>query len=104
MSMATIVQVDFPHNGPFKDEMVRAFADLAKSINGEKGFLWKIWTENEQTKEAGGIYLFASDETAKAYVDKHTARLQQLGIHTIHAKTFHINEALTTLNHGPVHD
>ena len=51
--MAYILQVDFPHNGPFGEEFSKAFVDLAKNISEETGLIWKIWTENEQTKEAG---------------------------------------------------
>ncbi|MCV5403994.1 YdhR family protein, partial [Escherichia coli] len=53
--MAYLLQVDFPFEGPFGEEMEKGFWDLAKSINEEEGFHWKIWTENEETKEAGGI-------------------------------------------------
>ena len=42
--MPYILQVDFEMNGPFGDEMADAFTDLAKSINEEDGFIWKIWT------------------------------------------------------------
>ncbi|MGF7046810.1 hypothetical protein J2T13_001308 [Paenibacillus sp. DS2015] len=37
--------------------MAKAFSDLAKSINEEDGFLWKIWAESPETNEAGGIYM-----------------------------------------------
>jgi len=47
--------------------MMSAFTDLAKSINEETGFIWKIWTENEVTKEAGGIYLFETKADAEKY-------------------------------------
>ncbi len=56
--MAYLLQVDFPFEGPFGEEMEKGFWDLAKSINEEEGFHWKIWTENEETKEAGGILFF----------------------------------------------
>ncbi|HDR7205871.1 TPA: YdhR family protein, partial [Bacillus cereus] len=56
--MAYLLQVDFPFEGPFGEEMEKGFWDLANSINEEEGFHWKIWTENEETKEAGGIYVF----------------------------------------------
>ncbi len=42
--MAYVLQVDFKMDGPFGDEMAGAFSDLAKSINEEPGFIWKIWT------------------------------------------------------------
>ncbi len=31
----------------------------------KKGFHWKIWTENEKTKEAGGIYVFEEKQDAE---------------------------------------
>jgi len=97
-----LLQVDFNHEGPFGAEMVGAFADLANSINEEKGFIWKIWTENEQTKEAGGIYLFKSKEDAENYLAKHTKRLNGFGITNVNGKIFETNDALTTINNGPL--
>jgi hypothetical protein len=55
--MAYVLQVDFKMNGPWGDEMAEGFSDLAKSINEEEGFMWKIWTESPETNEAGGIYI-----------------------------------------------
>ena len=73
--MAYVLQVDFKMNGPFGDEMAEAFSDLAKSINEEEGFMWKIWTESPETSEAGGIYIFETKETAEKYMDMHSKRL-----------------------------
>lgn len=100
--MPFILQVDFRHEGPFGDEMVAAFTDLAKSINEEPGFLWKIWTENEQSKEAGGIYLFETKEDAEQYLTKHTDRLTGFGVPSVNGKIFNVNEALSTINKGPI--
>ena len=41
--------------------MTEAFSELARSITKEPGFLWKIWTENENAQEAGGIYAFTTN-------------------------------------------
>ena len=98
--MIYILQVDFPINGPFGQEMSRQFADLAKSINGEPGFLWKIWTENADEKEAGGIYAFDSYKNAKNYLNMHSERLQSMGVPTVNAKIFATNDALTKITHG----
>ncbi|MDE5415091.1 monooxygenase [Alkalihalobacterium chitinilyticum] len=100
--MAYILQVDFPMDGPFGDEMVDAFRELAKSINEEEGLLWKIWTENPESKEAGGIYLFASKQTAQNYLKMHMSRLNDYGIEPVHAKLFEVNEALSKINNGPI--
>lgn len=53
--MQVILQVDFPYQGPWGDEMAAAMEGLAQSINQEPGFIWKIWTENQQTQRAGAF-------------------------------------------------
>lgn len=100
--MPYVLQVDFKMDGPFGDEMAEAFSDLAKSINEEEGFIWKIWTENPETKEAGGIYAFESKQTAENYLEMHTKRLAQFGITNVNGKIFAINSQLTEINKGPV--
>lgn len=100
--MAFILQVDFKMDGPFGKEMVEGFKELAESINQEEGFIWKIWTEDAMVGEAGGIYLFETKETAAAYLEMHSKRLNGFGITEINAKIFEVNEALTHINNGPI--
>lgn len=100
--MRKLLQVDFPFDGPFGKEMAEALYDLAQSITEEPGFVWKIWTEKESLKEAGGIYLFESEETANAYLKKHTARLKGLGIPEVRGRIFDINEELSKVNKAPI--
>lgn len=99
--MAYVLQVDFNMNGPFGDEMAAAFSDLAKSINEEEGFMWKIWTESPETNEAGGIYIFETKETAEKYMEMHAKRLAGFGITDVNAKIFAINSKLTKITKGP---
>jgi hypothetical protein len=63
-----LVQFDFPYNGPFGPEMTAAMDGLAKSIAQEPGFIWKIWTENQSAHEAGGIYVFSDEQSARNYI------------------------------------
>ncbi|PEZ75510.1 MULTISPECIES: monooxygenase [Bacillaceae] len=100
--MSYILQVDFKMEGPFGNEMVKEFTDLAKSINDEEGLIWKIWTEDNEAKEAGGIYLFETKESACKYMTMHTARLKGFGIVKVNEKIFEVNEVLTLINHGPI--
>jgi len=93
-----LLQVDFPHSGPFGDELTTAMSDLAKDIATEKGLISKLWTENEANKEAGGIYLFDNEEDAQRYLQKHTERLQAFGYSNIRGKIFLVNEALSALS------
>lgn len=96
--MATLLQLHFAFNGPFGNEMAEQLRPLAETINQEPGFLWKVWTESEKNHEARGIYLFASEETALAYLEKHTARLKNLGVEEVIAKVFDVNIPLSQVN------
>ena len=96
-----LVQFDFAFNGPFGDSMASALKGLAESIALEPGLVWKIWTENQDAGEAGGIYLFTDDESAQTYIAKHTARLRSFGISEVRVKIFDVNEKLTVITRGP---
>ncbi|EJN8414122.1 monooxygenase [Salmonella enterica] len=96
----TLLQIHFNFSGPFGEEMTQQLVGLADSINEEPGFIWKIWTESEKNQQAGGIYLFESEETAQAYIKKHTARLKNLGVDEVTFTLFGVNDALTKINHG----
>ncbi|MBN7770081.1 monooxygenase [Marinobacter daepoensis] len=100
--MKTLLQVDFPFNGPFGQEMVEAMKELAESIAREPGLIWKIWTENPETCEAGGIYLFEDDVSARTYLELHTARLKSFGVPVVNAKMFQVNDVLSAIDRGPV--
>ena len=80
----------------------RVFLILAKSINEEEGFMWKIWTESPETNEAGGIYIFETKETAQKYIEMHSKRLAGFGIIDVNAKIFAINSKLTEITNGPL--
>jgi len=87
---------------PFGKEMSEAFKGLASDIACEDGLVWKIWTENAEVKEAGGVYLFADETNAKRYLQKHTARLQSFGIQNIRSKIFDINVPLSLIDKAPL--
>jgi len=98
----TLMQIDFPMSGPFGSDMSAAFKELAEDIATEKGLIWKIWTENAATREAGGIYLFADEENAVRYVTKHTRRLESFGISDIRSKIFDVNVPLSLIDKAPL--
>lgn len=100
--MSYILQVDFPFEGPWESAMTAAMQELATSINDEPGFVWKLWTENKQDQQAGGIYLFDSRHNAQQYLEKHSKRLQQAGVKDIRGRIFEINDELSELNNAPL--
>ena len=56
----------------------KSILGFSKSINEEDGFHWKIWTENEETKEAGGIYVFEEKQDAEKYAEMHKIDFKHL--------------------------
>jgi len=98
----TLVQFDFPYSGPWGEEMTAAMGDLARDIAGETGLVWKIWTENQASGRAGGIYVFETPEAAAAYTEKHSARLQAFGITGINAQSFDVNGDLSAITRAPL--
>lgn len=99
-----LLQIDFPTQGPWGDEMTAVFTDLANTIAETPGLIGKIWTENAATGEAGGIYLFRDQPALEAYLAVHLARLQSFGIEQIRAKQFDVNEPLTRITRGQIAD
>jgi hypothetical protein len=63
--------------------------------------IWKIWTENQSTKEAGGLYLFSDAQSAESYITKHSERLKGFGINRVNVKIFDVNLPLTNITKGP---
>lgn len=100
--MAVVLQMDFPLDGPWGQEMADAFTELGQSIADTPGLLWKIWTENAEEKRAGGLYAFEDTPQAQAYLDMHTARMKDMGVTEIRSVIFDVNEPLTRLTRGPL--
>lgn len=98
----TLLQFDFPAQGPWGEAMAEAYAGLAQQIADAPGLLWKVWTENPDTGEAGGIYLFADEASAEVYQTLHTERLRSFGITQITVKGFAVNETLSHITRAPL--
>ena len=100
--MAVLLQVDFPYQGPWGDGMSEAMTGLAQSIAQEPGLIWKIWTEDAASEEAGGIYLFTDRSSAQTYLSMHSARLKSFGVPQVNAKLFDVNDSLSLIDRAPL--
>lgn len=100
--MPTLLQIDFPMQGPWGEEMAAAFRPLAELIGRAPGLRWKIWTERAAEGIGGGVYLFDDEPSARAYLEEHTRRLNGFGITEVRALVLDVNEPLSAVNRGPV--
>lgn len=87
-----------------KAELEAAWLDAAQPIAETPGLRWKVWLMNEAEHEAGGIYLFESEDAAQSYLAGPivAALKASPGISNISAKLFDVLERHTEITRGPV--
>ncbi len=93
------INFDFPAE-MMGDALTNGAKGLAESINKEEGFVSKIWIENADTEESGGIYIFKDRDSAEKYAQMHSKRVEDMGAKNISCKYFEINEVLSKINKG----
>jgi len=100
---AKILQVNFKLNAPVSDyqQMCQSLADTFASI---PGLNWKVWILNEQEREAGGIYLFQSQDALNDFLSGPVAAQVKThpGLRDVSLKTFDVMEGVTAVTRGPI--
>jgi hypothetical protein len=98
-----ILQVNFKLNVSVA-EYHETCNDFAPAFADVPGLLWKVWLLNEAEGEAGGIYLFSSDESLQSYLASPiVAHLKSNpAFREINVKIFGVMENVTALTRGPV--
>ncbi len=95
-----LLQMDYAYGGPWGEEMAEELSELAGRIARVPGLVCKVWTENREAGEAGGIYLFEDEVSLDAYLGPKLERMRAAGIENIRARKFDINERLTRVTRG----
>ena len=95
-----LLQIEYLFTGPWGAEMAEEHSDLAHRIAAVPGLVCKVWTENREAGEAGGIYLFEDSASLDAYLEGKIARMEASGIRGIRAKKYDVNETLTRITRG----
>ena len=98
-----ILQVNMNFSIPRAD-LEAAWLGVAQPIADTPGLIWKVWLLNEKEKEAGGIYLFESEEAASAYVSSPivAALKASPAVSNISAKMFGVLGDHSAITRGPV--
>ena len=97
-----VLQVNFKYNVP-TEALIKGTVGSAGTIASKLGLRWKIWIHNDETQEAGGLYLFEDDASADAYTEWVTEQLEKNpAASDISVKKFDINEDATAITRGPV--
>ncbi|HEX6252011.1 MAG TPA: YdhR family protein [Gemmatimonadaceae bacterium] len=98
-----LLQVNLKFSIPRAD-LETAWLQAAQPIADAPGLRWKVWLMNEKESEAGGIYLFDSEQAAQSYLDGPivAALKSSPAISDISAKMFDVMESHTGITRGPV--
>ena len=98
-----ILQINFKLNVS-PTEYHKICESFAETFAGLPGLRWKIWLSNEQENEAGGIYLFSSEQALQDYLaGPIVAQLKSHpAVRDISAKRFEVMEDVTAVTRGPV--
>ena len=85
-------------------EQADRLVGAAERISGLPGLQWKLWIHDDSQNAAGGIYLFDTEEHARAWGDEALpASLGRLpGVSAIEARYFDVDERLSAITRGPL--
>jgi len=99
-----LLQMDYPFDGPWGEEMAEELTPLAHRIAEVPGLVCKVWTENREEGLAGGVYLFEDEASLDAYLAPKLERMRAFGIRDIRARKFDVNATLTGITRGRLDD
>jgi hypothetical protein len=100
-----LLQVNYRReHGQDNADQAEHLLEAAEKLSGLPGLQWKIWIFDDARKAAGGIYLFDTEEHARAWGDDMLpGSLGQLpGVSDIQATYFDVDERLSRITRGPL--
>ena len=100
-----LLQVNYRRERGQQDhEQAEHLLGAAEMISGLPGLQWKIWIYDDSQAAAGGIYLFDTEEQARAWGDETLpgALGGMAGISDIEARYFDVDERLSAITRGPL--
>jgi len=100
-----LLQVNYRRERGQEDhEQADHLLGAAEKISGLPGLQWKLWIYEDSQGAAGGIYLFDTEEHARAWGDEAMpASLGRLpGVGGIEARYFDVDERLSAITRAPL--
>jgi Putative mono-oxygenase ydhR len=85
-------------------DQAREFLAAAEKIAGLPGLLWKLWGYNDAERTAESIYLFETEEQARAWGDgpMKAALGGHPGISDIEVRYYDVDERLNAVTRAPL--
>jgi Putative mono-oxygenase ydhR len=89
------------HDDP---DQAAALLQAAERISGLPGLVWKVWIHEDSERAAGGLYLFDTEEHARAWGDDmlHSSLGHMPGVSDIETRYYDVDERLSAITRGPI--
>lgn len=89
------------HDDP---EQAARMMQSAEKLAGLPGLIWKIWLYDDSEQIAGSLYLFDSEESARAWGDGplRASLGSHPGVSDIETSYFDVDERLSAATRGPL--
>lgn len=100
MSQQKIVRISFRYRGSYAQFEPHLDGFVAQ-LQGVSGLLWKIWTYDESRACGAGLYLFASEQDARAYLAFMLPQMRQMCL-DVEGEVLDFHERATEGTRGPV--
>ncbi|WP_204138182.1 YdhR family protein [Halomicronema sp. CCY15110] len=102
--MSKILQITFRNPNGRSEPAQKAAWERAHQIAVWPGLVWKVWIANPSEAIYGGIYLFADEASATAYLQGPVvAAMRSLaGVTDFSAQLFEVNKSLSAVTRGPL--
>lgn len=80
--------------------------EAANKVASVDGLIWKIWLVEQDQREMGGMYLFASREAAMAYLNHPIieALCSNPAVVSTDSQIWEVESSLSALTRGPLED
>ena len=86
------------------EELKKIMPAVAPKFSEIPGCCWKIWLLNEDSKEAGGVYLFESAEDLEQFLNSKlfASVANNPGFSNLQTNTFGVDEAASVITGAPL--
>jgi hypothetical protein len=102
--LATIFKVSYTYSADpvewaksYTEERARSFLDVP-------GLIWKLWLDEPEKRQSGGIFLFETRSHAEAYAASERGRKAKNNpaLSDVRLEIFDVREELSRITHGPI--
>jgi hypothetical protein len=85
-------------------EFMQKSKPVADALANVPGLRWKIWLQNDEENQGGGVYLFDGPESLKSFIDGPiVAKLRSHpAVVDVSLKEFDVSQDLSSITRAPI--